>query len=88
MHQKLERLVLEADALEKVREQLVLTHRTGHALVHESQVIGVFPTWEAAFKEALDRYGTKGTYLIGQIDAPGDEAAPALVLGLLDPTTT
>jgi hypothetical protein len=56
-------------AYEKMQSDLESKH-TGHwVVVNDSQLIGVYDTFEAAAEDAVKKFG-RGSYLIRQVGAP------------------
>jgi len=64
----------ERKVFKKLREELEASYRGKWALVHKSDLIGTFDTFEEAASSAVAKFG-RGPYLIRQIGAP-DENLP------------
>ena len=56
-------------AFDAIEIDLAAEHPGDWALVHDQELIGTYPTFEAAATEAVSRFG-RGPYLIRQIGAP------------------
>ena len=56
-------------AFEAMELDLVAEHPGDWVLVHDEQLIGTYPTFDEAAREAVSRFG-RGPYLIRQIGAP------------------
>ena len=65
-------------AFEAMELDLVATHPGDWALVHDQKLVGTYPTFDEAAREAVSRFG-RGPYLIRQIGAP-PVTLPASVL--------
>lgn len=68
----------EITAYEKMRTSLEADHFGEWVIVHDSELIGTYESFEAAAKVAVGRFG-RGPYLIRQTGAP-PLALPASVL--------
>lgn len=78
----------EARAFESMKANLRRQRVRGFAVVHQQQLHGTFESWDAAYTDAIRRFGTKTPFLIRSIDQEESIEAPALVLGLLDAEMT
>ena len=65
-------------AYDKLRQELALEHTGKSILIHDGQLIDLFPSFEDAAKIAVSRFG-RGPYLIRQIGA-ADISLPASVM--------
>ena len=66
-------------AYRDMQAQLEADHFGEWALVHDAQLVGTYPSFEAAAEEAVARFG-RGPYLIEEIGAAPTIALPASVL--------
>jgi hypothetical protein len=58
----------EIDAFNKLQPELETKHMGEWILIRDRKVVGLFPTFDAAAAEALQRFG-RGQYLIREIGA-------------------
>lgn len=61
-------LDIEISTYDSMRERLEAEHMGKWALVYNRELVGLYPTFEAAAEEAVKRFGG-GPYLIRQIGA-------------------
>ena len=63
--------VLSADiaSFEKIRGDLEARHRLAWVVFHEGELVAIYPDYEAAASDAIERFDT-GPFLIRQIGAP------------------
>lgn len=71
-------LAQERKLYEQLRPELEAKAKGQWALIRDKEFVGTFPTFEAAAKEAVRRFG-RGPYLIREIGAP-DVTLPASVV--------
>lgn len=77
-------LAEEARAFESMKADLRKRRVRGYAVVYQRELRGTFAARDAAYSDALQRFGTKAPFLIRSVDRDEWIEAPALVLGLLD----
>jgi hypothetical protein len=75
----------EITAYEMKKSQLLAEHLGKYALVHESDVIGVFDTEMNALQAGYQRFGPIPLFIQQIIPAQPQQSAPALTLGILAP---
>lgn len=61
-------LTIDMEAYEKLRADLEASHMGEWVVVHDGQLIGTYPTFDAAAREAVHHFGA-GPYLIRQVGA-------------------
>ena len=71
-------LAQERKLYEQLRPGLEAKAKGQWALIRDKELVGTFPTFESAAKEAVRRFG-RGPYLIREIGAP-DVTLPASVV--------
>jgi len=64
-----------------LRNKLEIDHTGEWVLVHDGSLIGLFPCFDSAAREAVRQFG-RGPYLIRQIGAPPIVLPAAVLYGL------
>ena len=70
----------EIDAFEGMRAELEKHHMGKHVIVKDGKLVGAFDTFDAAAREALEKFGTDASFLIRQVGAPQSVRLPASVV--------
>ena len=65
-------------AYEAMREELECDHTGAWVVVHNRELIGIFPDLEAAADEAVERFG-RGPYLIRRIGVPPPDLSTSML---------
>jgi len=68
----------EIEAFERMRAELEAHHRGKHVIIKDGQLVGAFDSFDAAAREALQRFGS-GPFLIRQVGGPDVIPVPASV---------
>lgn len=62
-------LDVEISAYENMRDELEAQHMGKWVIIHETELVGIYNTFEDAAEEAVRKFG-RGPYLIRQVGAP------------------
>ncbi len=62
-------LTKEIEAYEQMREELETSYMGKWVVIHDQQRTGIYDSFEAAARDAVQRFGA-GPYLIRQVGAP------------------
>jgi hypothetical protein len=65
-----------------MRADLERNHFGKFVVIHDSELVGAFDSFENAAREALRRFGGDETYLIRQVGSDEPKLSPAIVYGL------
>ena len=71
-------IVREIEAYEQMRADLEKHHMGKHVIIKDGKLIGAFDTFDAAARDALQRFG-RGPYLIRQVGSPDSMRVPTSV---------
>jgi hypothetical protein len=73
-----EKIKQEIAAFEKMRDELSAHHNGKHVVIKDGQLVGSFDTFDAAAREAVQRFGAD-PFLIRQVGSPDCVRMPASV---------
>lgn len=74
-------LAAEVATFEKIKGRLQAEHPDKFVLIHDSELVGTYDTFQTAAKEGLDRFGDL-PFLVREVSAGPVTLSPAVLYGL------
>lgn len=63
----------EQDAFDRLLDSMMAEHAGEFVVIHEGVPLGYYPTYAAAYQDALQRLGVEQTFLVSQVKRRGSE---------------
>jgi len=70
---ELKKIQREQEAFDRVLDSMMAEHAGEFVVVHDGAPLGYYPTYAAAYQDAVKRFGPEETFLVSEVKRRGSE---------------